>query len=78
MTKCSAASDANFRSLQASDPGSGVWQAVRRWYNRRRTMRVLRELDDRSLSDIGLTREDLALTFTSPIRDGEFYRFTGE
>jgi len=32
---------------------------VRRWYRRRRDLRLLRRLDDRTLADIGLERADL-------------------
>lgn len=35
-----------------------LWQALRKWYDRERTRRVLNRLSDAELKDVGLSRED--------------------
>jgi uncharacterized protein YjiS (DUF1127 family) len=43
-----------------------VLAPFRRWLRRRRTLRILAELDERQLRDIGLMREDVP--FASPFK----------
>lgn len=38
---------------------AGMFGALRRWNCRRRTEAALRQLDDRTLADIGLSREEI-------------------
>lgn len=38
---------------------TGMLSAFRRWNDRRRTEAALRDLDDRTLADIGLSREEI-------------------
>lgn len=40
-------------------PLAGLWQALRRWWEIRTSIRTLRELDNRMLRDIGIDRYDI-------------------
>jgi uncharacterized protein YjiS (DUF1127 family) len=48
---------------ERSRPGLAIVLAVRRWHQRRRTIRTLLELDDHRLKDIGLTRSTILAAF---------------
>jgi uncharacterized protein YjiS (DUF1127 family) len=50
---------------ERAGPGLAVVAAVRRWHQRRQTIRTLLELDDHLLKDIGLTRS----TIFAAVRD---------
>ncbi|BDH46098.1 hypothetical protein TUM12370_21420 [Salmonella enterica subsp. enterica serovar Choleraesuis] len=36
-----------------------IWRAVKKWYIRGQTRRILQRMDERRLNDIGLRREDI-------------------
>ena len=45
---------------------SGIGNVLRMAYRRTRSRRILSELDDRMLRDIGLTRDEAATEFRKP------------
>ncbi|GCG28631.1 hypothetical protein BvCmsH115A_01173 [Escherichia coli] len=51
-----------FHENKAKTPFIGLvqlWQEVRRWRRQRQTRRVLQQMSDERLRDIGLRREDV-------------------
>jgi uncharacterized protein YjiS (DUF1127 family) len=50
---------ANNRRATSRNEGLGIFDCMRRRYQRRRDARVLAKLDDRMLRDIGLSRHDI-------------------
>lgn len=51
-----------FHENKAKAPFTGIvqlWQAVRTWWLKKQTRRVLQQMSDERLRDIGLRREDV-------------------
>lgn len=54
-----------FHENKAKAPFIGLvqlWQAVRSWWLKKQTRRVLQQMSDERLKDIGLRREDVELS----------------
>ena len=53
--------DMEFYENRSKRPFIGLvwlWQALRKWYDRERTRRVLDKMSDAQLKDVGLSRDD--------------------
>ncbi|TGB99141.1 DUF1127 domain-containing protein [Escherichia sp. E2586] len=63
-----------FHENKAKAPFIGLvqlWQAVRSWWLKKQTRRVLQQMSDERLRDIGLRREDVEVRGNSPSRVGK-------
>ena len=70
-----------FHENRAKAPFIGLvqlWQAVRRWRRQMQTRRVLQQMSDERLRDIGLRREDVEWGGISPRKTGFLYNLHKE